>query len=102
MWASKAHVLPITPSGNVITQEQSCYSCSYASFAHGDLLVLARSGTVGGLSQPRRDTVDPKAIDNNQLPLLPRATEQFNRKTIADSNQLSNLFLIFLVFSSNR
>jgi hypothetical protein len=29
---------------------------------HGDRIVPARFGPVGGLSQPRRDTVDPKNI----------------------------------------
>jgi len=30
---------------------------------HGGRLALARLGSVGGLSQPRRDTADPKNID---------------------------------------
>ena len=30
---------------------------------HGDRFVPARFGPVGGLSQPRRDTADPRNID---------------------------------------
>jgi hypothetical protein len=42
---------------------------------------------VGGLSQPRRDTADPKNI-------RPRATEQFfDCRNIADSQRRINLFL---------
>ena len=48
--------------------------------------VRARFGPAGGLSQPRRDTADPKIF-------RPRATEQFsNRRTIFDSRNQINLF----------
>jgi hypothetical protein len=82
------------------------YLVSYFTLhaCHGDRLVSARPGSVGGLSQPRRDSADPKTIDyltfstrrfNNQFQKLPRATEQFNRQNIADSLQLINLFFFF-------
>jgi hypothetical protein len=49
--------------------------------------VGARFGPAGGLSQPRRDTADPKAI-------RPRATEQFfNCWTIFDLRNQINPFL---------
>jgi hypothetical protein len=35
---------------------------SQLNICHGDRFVPARFGPVGGLSQPRRDTADPKTL----------------------------------------
>jgi hypothetical protein len=49
----------------------TCALMTYALICHGDRLVPARFGCVGGLSQPRRDAADPKyfrprAMQRNQ------------------------------------
>jgi len=65
-----------------------------SSVCHGDHLLSVRFGPAGGLSQPRRDTVDPKRRFRN--PFYPMRQSFFQiSKTIAYSNQLSNLFSFF-------
>jgi hypothetical protein len=57
-----------------------CALITYALTCHGDRLVSARFGPAGGLSQPRRDTVDPKTFHPDPSltgGIRPRATEQY-------------------------
>jgi hypothetical protein len=115
MGGPKPPVLPITPPGNrkLKTQNEKAKTAELLSFTfssagggfsfkfsafficHGDRLVPAWIGPVGGLSQPRRDTVDPEETKNLKIktqncgkhlfcilsftfsvPFRPRATEQ--------------------------
>ena len=115
MGGPKPPVLPITPSGTKVCFRTDIKSellkvvyCKICTFVTGAILHRPDLATgshfaiftkqqppVGGLSQPRRDTVDPKG--RNRSPRYPVRQSDFQlRDKLPDSHRLINLIFFFL------